>query len=144
MNMFLNSETRAKKLVRENLLKDIRVEFLIHPSPASPAANAGWSDLALKTLTDLGIVELLREGEQHVQSDQVEPNTNQPNPQVSLLVQNGAISYGQNSDAVTSGLSGTIEGPDQYQSFVGQSETDLNGSDASQCSVPSFDGLIPT
>jgi len=41
-------------------LKNIRVEFLIHPSPASPAANSGWSDLALKTLTEINVINLLR------------------------------------------------------------------------------------
>lgn len=47
------SEARAKKIVQENFLRNVRVEFLIHPSPASPAANAGWADLAWKTLSDI-------------------------------------------------------------------------------------------
>ena len=53
------SETRAKKIVRQNQLKNVQVKFLVHPSPASPAANTGWADLALKTLTDLGVIGLL-------------------------------------------------------------------------------------
>ena len=57
--MFPISETRAKKIVQQNQLKNVQVKFLVHPSPASPAANAGWADLALKTLTDLGVIGLL-------------------------------------------------------------------------------------
>jgi hypothetical protein len=53
------SETRAKKIVQQNQLKNVQVKFLVHPSPASPAANAGWADLALKTLTGLGVLGLL-------------------------------------------------------------------------------------
>ncbi len=53
-------ETRAKKSVRENGLTNVEVKFLIHPSPASPAANAGWSDLAFKTLNDLNVIHLIK------------------------------------------------------------------------------------
>jgi hypothetical protein len=53
------SENRAKKIVRERGLRGVRVEFLVHPSPASPAANAGWSKLALNTLTELNVLQLL-------------------------------------------------------------------------------------
>ena len=54
------AETRAKKVVNDNLIKDAEVSFLIHPSPASPAANKGWNDLAYKSLTDSKVIELMR------------------------------------------------------------------------------------
>ena len=69
--LFPFSETRAKKIVQQNQLKNVQVKFLVHPSPASPAANAGWAELALKTLTDLGVIGLL-----------VPPN---PNPSLPLV-----------------------------------------------------------
>ena len=46
-------------MVRENTLKNVEVKFLVHPSPASPAANAGWANLAFKTLSQFGIIDLL-------------------------------------------------------------------------------------
>ena len=54
------AEARAKKVVNDNLVKDVEVSFLIHPSPASPAANKGWNDLAYKSLTDSKVIELMR------------------------------------------------------------------------------------
>jgi single-strand selective monofunctional uracil DNA glycosylase len=36
----------------------IRIGTVLHPSPASPLANAGWSDAATKQLTALGIWRL--------------------------------------------------------------------------------------
>ena len=54
------AETRAKKVVNDNLIKNVDVSFLIHPSPASPAANKGWNDLAYKTLTDSKVIELMK------------------------------------------------------------------------------------
>ena len=32
-----------------------RVETVLHPSPASPAANRGWAEAATRTLVDLGV-----------------------------------------------------------------------------------------
>ena len=60
INNYTCLETRAKKIVRENGLSNVEVKFLIHPSPASPAANAGWSDLAFKTLNDLNVIQLIK------------------------------------------------------------------------------------
>ena len=54
------AETRAKKVVNDNLIKNVDVSFLIHPSPASPAANKGWNELAYKTLTDSKVIELMK------------------------------------------------------------------------------------
>lgn len=51
------AEERAHKA-----LKDFNVEIysIMHPSPASPAANACWSDIALKQLTDVGLTSYIR------------------------------------------------------------------------------------
>ena len=54
------AETRAKKVVNDNIIKNVDVSFLIHPSPASPAANKGWNELAYKTLTDSKVIELMK------------------------------------------------------------------------------------
>ena len=111
------SETRAKKLVRENSLKNVRVEFLIHPSPASPAANSGWADLALKALTDMSVIDLLR-GDQSNDRDQVGENPDQLEPQQSLLIES---SHASQSERTEHNL--------HFQSLFGQSASnfDVNG-----------------
>lgn len=35
---------------------DVRIGRILHPSPASPAANRGWADQASKQLRELGVV----------------------------------------------------------------------------------------
>jgi len=47
------AEERARKTLKDT---DVKVCSIMHPSPASPAANAGWSDIALTQLTDLGLM----------------------------------------------------------------------------------------
>lgn len=47
------AEERACKALKDC---DVQVYSMIHPSPASPAANAGWSDVALTQLTELGLI----------------------------------------------------------------------------------------
>ena len=34
---------------------DLRIERILHPSPASPAANRGWSEQATRQLTEMGV-----------------------------------------------------------------------------------------
>lgn len=43
------------ELVDSNLARRVRVAQILHPSPASPAANRGWSDAVDRTLAELGI-----------------------------------------------------------------------------------------
>ena len=50
------AEERARKALKDI---DIQIYSIMHPSPASPAANAGWGDIALKQLTDLGIMDYI-------------------------------------------------------------------------------------
>ena len=45
-------EARARKVLRGG---DIRIGHILHPSPASPAANRGWVQQVEKQLADLGI-----------------------------------------------------------------------------------------
>lgn len=52
------AETRANKIKKKFNLK-ISVHSLLHPSPASPAANKGWSDIAEETLRNINILEFL-------------------------------------------------------------------------------------
>ena len=46
------AETRAAKALQG---MDIRIGKILHPSPASPAANRGWSEAASKQLNALGL-----------------------------------------------------------------------------------------
>ena len=41
--------------VRQKFSLDINIHFLMHPSPANPAANKGWSEIAEKSLSELNI-----------------------------------------------------------------------------------------
>ena len=54
------AESRAKKVIKDNKICHVQVHFLIHPSPASPAANRGWNDLAMASLIQAGIIDLIK------------------------------------------------------------------------------------
>ena len=43
--------------VRQKFSLDINIHFLMHPSPANPAANKGWSEIAEKSLSELNIFQ---------------------------------------------------------------------------------------
>jgi len=46
----------AEKKAREVLGQaDVKIGRILHPSPASPAANRGWAEQAEKQLKDQGI-----------------------------------------------------------------------------------------
>ena len=45
-------EARARRVLRG---KDIRIGHILHPSPASPAANLGWAEQVERQLADLGV-----------------------------------------------------------------------------------------
>lgn len=46
------AETRAKVALKES---EVKIGRVLHPSPASPAANRGWGEQATKQLVKLGI-----------------------------------------------------------------------------------------
>ena len=39
---------------------DVNITVIMHPSPANPAANKAWSEIALAQLTHAGLLEYLR------------------------------------------------------------------------------------
>lgn len=51
------AEERARKAL---INSEVEVFSIMHPSPASPAANAGWTDIALTQLTDLGLMGYIK------------------------------------------------------------------------------------
>ena len=51
------AEERAHKALKDF---DVEIYSIMHPSPASPAANGCWSDIALKQLTDVGLTSYIR------------------------------------------------------------------------------------
>jgi len=51
------AEERAHKALKD---LDVEIYSIMHPSPASPAANTCWSDIALKQLTDVGLTSYIR------------------------------------------------------------------------------------
>jgi len=53
-------EARAKKVVKHFNLENVSVKFMVHPSPASPAANSGWNALALESLSSFEFLPLLQ------------------------------------------------------------------------------------
>jgi len=54
------AEARAKAVVKDRPLTNVNVHFMVHPSPASAVANRGWSELAIKSLNESGIIDLVK------------------------------------------------------------------------------------
>jgi len=52
--------SRASTALREAGVNDVEVTVIIHPSPASPAANKAWSEIALAQLTQAGLLQYLQ------------------------------------------------------------------------------------
>ncbi|CAL8382613.1 unnamed protein product [Boreogadus saida] len=54
------AEKRARKaLAAAGMDDDVRVEWLMHPSPSNPQANKGWAEVAMVTLEKLDVLSLL-------------------------------------------------------------------------------------
>ena len=53
------AQDRAAKVLQEAGVEGIRVEAIMHPSPANPAANKGWEDIVTKQLNDLDLFRYL-------------------------------------------------------------------------------------
>lgn len=47
------AEERAQKALKDS---NVEIYSIMHPSPASPAANSGWNNIALTKLTDLDLM----------------------------------------------------------------------------------------
>ncbi|XP_029422371.1 single-strand selective monofunctional uracil DNA glycosylase [Nannospalax galili] len=52
------AEQRARRALAD-LMPEVRVEGLLHPSPRSPQANKGWEAVARERLQELGLLPLL-------------------------------------------------------------------------------------
>ena len=46
----------AEQRCRDALRPEIRIDSILHPSPASPAANRGWAEKVERQLADLGVM----------------------------------------------------------------------------------------
>ncbi|XP_035828328.1 uncharacterized protein LOC118477113 [Aplysia californica] len=53
---------QAQKALSADEFSGITLECLMHPSPINPAANKGWADIAIKQLTEIGIIEIIQYG----------------------------------------------------------------------------------
>lgn len=49
-------ESRCKKVFKDS---DIQISGLMHPSPANPAANANWENIALEQLSNSGVMQYI-------------------------------------------------------------------------------------
>jgi len=54
------TQSRARTALREAGVTDVDVTVIMHPSPASPAANKAWNEIALAQITQAGLLEYFR------------------------------------------------------------------------------------
>ena len=55
------AQERAKYAMEEaGLGAQVRVESILHPSPANPSANKGWEESAIRQLEELGLLAFIR------------------------------------------------------------------------------------
>jgi len=47
---------RAKAVVKQDAIPNVRVEFVMHPSPINPAANKEWQHIVMKQLHEMNIM----------------------------------------------------------------------------------------
>ena len=55
---------RAKAALDESGIYNIQVEWIMHPSPANPAANKGWDRVVSQQLEELGLLKYFVNGQQ--------------------------------------------------------------------------------
>ena len=53
------AQREAKAALDEAGIRGIKVESIMHPSPANPAANRGWEDVVHKELEELDVLRFL-------------------------------------------------------------------------------------
>ncbi len=53
------AKERAKVALEDGGIEGVRVEAIMHPSPANPAANKGWEEVAKRQLEELGLMHFL-------------------------------------------------------------------------------------
>jgi len=54
------TETRVRSSLDDAGITDINIATIMHPSPANPAANRAWNDVALAQLTQAGLLKYLQ------------------------------------------------------------------------------------
>ena len=59
------AEMRTKKVLEANNIPNVKVHFMVHPSPASAVANRGWSELAMKSLKEAQIYDIVFRAEKN-------------------------------------------------------------------------------
>ncbi|XP_068240626.1 single-strand selective monofunctional uracil DNA glycosylase isoform X2 [Palaemon carinicauda] len=56
-----NYTTEKSKLALERAgLESIKISTLMHPSPVNPAANKGWREIAIRQLTESGVIHYFK------------------------------------------------------------------------------------
>ncbi|CAG5120104.1 unnamed protein product [Candidula unifasciata] len=76
---------QAQKALAGDEFSGIILECLMHPSPINPATNKGWTDIALKQLTEMGIVDVIRYGRIPYQAPNQSPAPQSSNPSAPSL-----------------------------------------------------------
>jgi len=54
------AQSRAHTALRDAGIVDVDVVLIMHPSPANPAANKAWSEVALMQLSQAGLLDYMR------------------------------------------------------------------------------------
>lgn len=54
------SQERATAALKAVGMDWVKVETIMHPSPANPMANKGWEDIAAKQLQEIGVMDILK------------------------------------------------------------------------------------
>jgi len=54
------TQCRVRAALHDAAVTDVNTVVIMHPSPASPAANKAWTDIALTQLTQAGLLRYLR------------------------------------------------------------------------------------
>ena len=57
------AQERAADALRDAGIHGVRVECIMHPSPANPAANKGWEAIVEKQLQDIDILKYFQVNE---------------------------------------------------------------------------------
>ncbi|KAK3696217.1 hypothetical protein RRG08_027660 [Elysia crispata] len=65
---------QAQKALAADEFNGVTLECLMHPSPINPAANKGWADIAIKQLTEIGVIDIIRYGRVPYQPSNQQPS----------------------------------------------------------------------
>ena len=54
------AQCRARTALHDATITDVDIAVIMHPSPANPAANKAWNEIALSQLTQAGLLQYLQ------------------------------------------------------------------------------------